>query len=131
MPTLRARLDDLSRSFADAVLTAIRSASLDELLEGGGRSPARAARGQKQGAIDGPAVSRSHGSRRRRSSADIEAQLARVVAVVRQSTGMRSEEIQRAVGLNVGELLRVLHRGLAKKVLKRRGVKRATTYSAV
>jgi hypothetical protein len=55
----------------------------------------------------------------------------RVVEVVRKSTGMRSEEIQRAVGLNVGQLLRVLHRGLAKKVLRRRGEKRATVYSVL
>ena len=51
--------------------------------------------------------------------------------LVRKSTkGLRSEEIRKALKLDVREVPRVLKEGLAKKKLKSRGQKRATTYFA-
>jgi len=43
---------------------------------------------------------------------------------------MRSEEIRKALKLDVREVPRVLKEGLSKKKLKSRGQKRATRYSA-
>ena len=65
----------------------------------------------------------------RRSPADIARALDAVVILVRKSKGgMRSEEIRRALKLDVRELPRVVKEGLAKKKLKSKGQKRATTY---
>jgi hypothetical protein len=47
-----------------------------------------------------------------------------------KKAGMRSEEIRRALQLDKRELPRVLKEGLAKKALKSKGQKRATTYAA-
>jgi hypothetical protein len=43
---------------------------------------------------------------------------------------MRSEEIQKSLGLDKRELPRVLRTGLEKKVLRSKGQKRATRYFA-
>jgi Fic family protein len=66
----------------------------------------------------------------RRSPADIARALDAVVILVRKSTkGLRSEEIRKALKLDVREVPRVLKEGLSKKKLKSKGQKRATTYS--
>jgi hypothetical protein len=44
--------------------------------------------------------------------------------------GLRAEEIRKAFGLDAREMPRILKEGLAKKKLKSRGQKRATTYMA-
>jgi uncharacterized Zn finger protein len=56
--------------------------------------------------------------------------LTRVVALVKSSkVGLRAEQIREKLGLEPRELLRVLTEGLEKKVLKKRGQKRSTTYA--
>ena len=68
----------------------------------------------------------------RRTREDIAKALASVVALVKtKKSGLRSEQIQKALKLDKREMPRVLHEGVAKKVLKKKGQKRATTYSAV
>jgi hypothetical protein len=53
-----------------------------------------------------------------------------VVALVKSSkVGLRAEQIREKLGLEPRELLRVLTEGLEKKVLKKRGQKRSTTYA--
>jgi hypothetical protein len=44
---------------------------------------------------------------------------------------LRAEEIRQALQMEAKEMPRVLKEGLAKKKLKAKGQKRATTYSAV
>jgi hypothetical protein len=44
--------------------------------------------------------------------------------------GLRSEQIQKALGVDKRELPRVLKTGLTKKVLRSKGQKRATQYFA-
>jgi Fic family protein len=52
-----------------------------------------------------------------------------VVILVRKSKkGIRSEEIRKALKLDVREVPRVFKEGLTKKKLKSKGQKRATTY---
>lgn len=134
MPTLRTTLDTLASFFAANVLAAIRGASLQELLaESGGA--ARRGPGRPRGGGDGtgirPAKKGKSGRLARRSAAEIARALDAVIILVRKNKqGLRSEEIRKALKLDVREVPRVLKEGLAKKKLKSRGQKRATTYTA-
>jgi hypothetical protein len=123
---LRNQLSDLAASFADSILEAIRESSLEELLaESGGRpSPKR-----------GPGRPRGSGTKSgrlpRRSAEDIASELEKIVALVKKAKGgLRAEQIRTELGLQAKELPRVLKEGLASKVLKSKGQKRATTYTA-
>jgi hypothetical protein len=143
MPTLRSSLDSLAQSFASNVLAAIRGASLQELLAESGGAPRRGP-GRPRGSstkstptaarASAPATSKAKtkgGRLARRSPADIARALDAVVILVRKSkTGMRSEEIRKALKLDVREVPRVLKEGLSKKKLRSKGQKRATTYTA-
>jgi hypothetical protein len=67
----------------------------------------------------------------RRSADEIAKALAKVVALVKSDTGgLRAEQIRERLGMASKEMPRVLKEGLAKKVLKSKGVKRSTTYTA-
>jgi hypothetical protein len=140
MPTsLRSTLDTLAQTFASGVLAAIRGASIEDLLtESGGavrRGPARrrAQSGGGGGQPDPLKMPRKWTDRlARRSPADIGKTLAQVVALVKtKKTGLRSEEIRKALKLDVREVPRVLKQGLSLKKLRAKGQKRATTYFAV
>lgn len=139
--SLRTSLEGLAAKFAQDVLAAIRGASLQELLHdgaGGGRGPGRPARPRavpaaRQPAPPRPAAARARGGRlARRSASDIDRTLALVVTALRatRGKGLRSEQIQKALGLDKRELPRVLRTGIAKKALKSKGQKRATVYFA-
>jgi hypothetical protein len=148
--SLRSALNDLAHNFASSVLDAIRGASLADLhAEGGsgGVGNGRRARGpgrpkgsglRAQGAGGGMpdplhvVPKKTKGGRlARRSPADIAKALDAVVSLVKKSNaGLRSEEIRKALKLDVREVPRVLKEGLAKKKLKSKGQKRATVYSA-
>ena len=129
--SLRTTLDTLAASFASAVLDAIRGASIQELLaESGG--PPRRGPGRPRGSVAKPArPSKPTGRLRRRSPAEIGKTLDQIHALLKgKKGGLRSEEIRKALKLDVREVPRVLKEGLAKKKLKSRGQKRATTYTA-
>lgn len=139
--TLRSALDALAHAFADGVLLAIRSASLEELHAGSGfagrravgRPRAQVARGNGQpDPLEAPPGRRARGGRlARRSPEDIAQALAQVVALVKKSdAGMRSEEIRKALGIDARAMPRVLKMGLHTKKLKSKGQKRATKYLA-
>ena len=137
MSTLRSTLADLTASLTDAIVAAVRSASLDELLGDNGGSGGRATGG---GAMPGnpprpratnAVKSAESGRLPRRSADDIAAMLGQVVdAVKKHKEGMRAEQIREALGLQTKEMPRVLKAGLASKKLKSKGQKRATTYFA-
>jgi hypothetical protein len=141
MPTLRSSLDALASSFASNVLAAIRGASLQELLAESGGAPRRGP-GRPRGSstkttataarASATTAKKTKGGRlARRSPADIARALDAVVILVRKSkAGLRSEEIRKALKLDVREVPRVLKEGLAKKKIEAKGQKRATTYSA-
>jgi len=66
----------------------------------------------------------------RRSPEEIARTLDKIHGLLKgKKAGMRSEEIRDALKLDVREMPRVLKEGLAKKKLKSRGQKRATTYT--
>jgi hypothetical protein len=128
--SLRSQLTELADSFTNAVLSAIRSASLEELLaESGGarRGPSRSA-GPARPAVRAGRAS-SSGRLPRRSAEDIAQVLDSVVSLVkRHKEGLRAEQIREELGLQAKELPRVLKEGLSSRKLKSKGQKRATTY---
>ena len=139
MPSsLRTNLRSLADTFAGAVLDAIRSASLEELLTGAGGSrpgPGRP-KGPRAASASGTAAPpgkarRSSGRLARRSPEQIAKALEAVVALVKKHKGgLRAEQIRAELGMQAKEMPRVLAEGLSKKKLKSRGRKRATTYTA-
>jgi hypothetical protein len=131
---LKSSLEALASSFASSVLDAIKGASLEELLaesggvprRGPGRPPASSAVG-----IPRPARATRSGRLKRRSPEDIAKALDQIVALVKtKKTGLRAEQIRTALRMQSKEMPRVLKEGLAKKKLKAKGQKRATTYFA-
>ncbi len=125
--SLHSKLTDLAASFADSVVEAIRSASLDELLS---ESRAPGGRGRPRAAAPRAAQTKS-GRLARRSADDIAAVLDKVVmAVKKHKGGLRAEQIRDELGLQSKELPRVLTEGLKSRKLRKVGRKRATTYFA-
>jgi hypothetical protein len=135
MPTLRSALDSLAATFANAVVDAIRAASLQELLaeSGGGprRGPGRPPKSKAEPTTRVAPGARKPGRLARRSPEDIAKALDQVVALVKgKKEGLRAEQIRAALKMQSKEMPRVLKEGLAKKKLKAKGQKRATTYTA-
>jgi len=132
MPTLRSQLDSLAASFATAIVDAIRSASLHELVgsEGRGAPPGRAVASPVAKALPAAKTTRT-GRLKRRSSDDIGQVLDQIVALVKKNKdGLRAEQIRSELSLQAKELPRVLKEGLGSKRLRKTGQKRATVYSA-
>ena len=134
--SLRSALDSLATSFAGAVLDAIKGASLQELLAESGAAPRRGP-GRPRGPVAvkatpaAPRAVKPSGRLARRSPEEIARTLDKIHGLLKgKKAGMRSEEIREALKLDVREMPRVLKEGLAKKKLKSRGQKRATTYTA-
>jgi hypothetical protein len=141
MPSsLRTNLRSLADSFAGAVLDAIRSASLEELLADAGgsrpgpgrpRGPSSSVSAASSTASPPTKGRRASGRLARRSPEQIAKALDGVVGLVKKHKGgLRAEQIRSELGMQAKEMPRVLAEGLAKKKLKRRGRKRATTYTA-
>lgn len=134
MPNLRSQLSDLASSFTDAVIDALRTTSLHELLsESGARTqPARSARAEGAPKAAAKTVRpASSGRLPRRSANDIAAELDRIVTLVQKhKDGLRAEQIRTELGLQAKELPRVLKEGLSARKLRSKGQKRATTYFA-
>jgi hypothetical protein len=130
MSNLHSQLTSLATSFANAVLEAIRGASLEDLLSESSAPTSRARREQLNG-IPRPVRARSSGRLKRRSPEDIAGALEQVVALVKKhKNGLRAEQIRDELNMQAKEMPRVLKEGLAKRQLKSRGQKRATTYFA-
>jgi hypothetical protein len=130
--SLRSNLQSLAATFADSVLAAIRGASLEELLTESGSGVRRGpGRPPKSKAAPSAPRARKPGRLKRRSPADIAKALDQVVALVKgKKDGLRAEQIRAALKMESKEMPRVLKEGLAKKKLKAKGQKRATTYTA-
>lgn len=131
--SLRTNLESLASDFASAVLSAIRGASLEELLADSGssarRGPGRPPKLSAAPAAPAAPRGRKSGRLARRSPEQIAKALDQVVALVRgKKDGLRAEQIRDALKMQSKELPRVLQEGLAKKKLKSKGQKRATTY---
>lgn len=137
--SLRSNIQAAAAVFTSSVLDAIRGASLEELLAessagGGRRGPGRPPRSASSAPAAGaprPARTTRSGRLKRRSAEDIAEALESVVALVKKhKAGLRAEQIREDLRMQSKEMPRVLKEGLAKKKLKAKGQKRATTYTA-
>jgi len=127
MPNLRSRISDLATAFADSVVDAIRSSSLQELLSE--TSHSKAHRNEAPGKGSAPSTRSPSGRLPRRSADEISAVLDQIVALVsKHKDGLRAEQIRSELNLQAKELPRVLKEGLTTKKLRCKGQKRATTY---
>ena len=153
---LRSTIDNFAKTFASSIVAAIKGASLDEILTlTGAEAPAARRRpGRPRGTTtakpapkpavgtvvrpaparkptSAPAKKTARGRLPRRSPADIAKALDRVVAVVKKNPkGLRAEQTRAELKMDAKEMPRVLKEGLSKKVLKSKGQKRSTTYTA-
>lgn len=130
MSTLRATIEAQALQFATAIVQALRSASLEELIGvtgGGGRAPSRTTTTKTNGA--GAAVKKG-GRLGRRSADEIGRTLEKIVAVLSQHPeGLRAEQIKAALQLEKREMPRPIAEGLRSGALKKTGQKRATVYT--
>lgn len=145
---LHSSIEALASDFARAVLSALRSASLEEILaEARGGAAPRGRGGRKAAAVtDDAAPKAARGGRKagagskkrgkkgrlpRRSLGDIQKVLESIVGLLQKNPeGLRAEQIRSQLGLLAKEMPRPLAEGLAGKRLRKKGEKRATTYFA-
>jgi hypothetical protein len=126
----------LAAAFVNDIVRAIQGSSLEELLGEIGGASTRARRPAPSGAAAPVAHARppkatTGGRLKRRSPDEIAAELDRVVALAKShKAGLRAEQIREQLNMRANEMPRILKEGLAKKKLKSKGQKRATTYFA-
>ncbi|MGZ3448890.1 MAG: hypothetical protein ACXVEF_04795 [Polyangiales bacterium] len=139
--SLKNTISRLAESFASEILAALRTASLDDLTAlaggGGGGGAAAGARrrpGRPAKAAAAPAAATKVPRVKkggRRSAGDIEKVAAAIVGAVKGAkAGLRSEQIQKALGLSKKDTQRPIAWALEKKLLRKTGEKRGTTYFA-
>jgi hypothetical protein len=133
--SLHSALNVLAASFADSILKTIRGASLEELLASNGQARQNGSSTRASAIVPVTSAAkkpaRASGRLQRRSAEDIAAALGQVVSLVKKhKTGLRAEQIRSELGLQPKEMPRILKEGLAKKAIKSKGQKRATTYFA-
>lgn len=131
MSNLKSTLENLATDFAASVLEALRSASLDELMEVS-KGPGRRGGGRGAALAIGAGRRRGKGGRLgRRSSAELNAVLESIVGLLEKNPkGLRAENIRENLGLEAKELPRPLAEGIRNGSLRKTGQKRATTYFA-
>jgi hypothetical protein len=132
---LHSRISQLASSFVDSVLEAVKSSSLQEILDGSGahRGEARAPKASSVAPRAARALAPAPTSGRlpRRSAEDIAKILEVVVSLLgSRKNGLRAEQIRTELNMQAKELPRILKEGLSRKKLRTVGQKRATTYFA-
>ena len=142
MSTLHQTINSLASEFAHNLLRALRNASLEEILSetaAGHSAHGGGGGGRRRGRAAGVAVAAhpvagggGRGRRlRRRSQGDITAVVNRIHGLLKtHKKGLRAEEIREKLGLDRREIPRPLAEALSKKLVTKRGKKRATTYFA-
>jgi len=133
--TLHSMIALLASQFAAGILDAIRSSSLEEILQETGRG-GRGRRAASTLVASAPTSSRGPGRRKsgrlaRRSPKDIANIVDSIAALLgKNPKGLRAEQIRAELGLEAKELPRPITEALQKKRISKRGHKRATTYFA-
>jgi hypothetical protein len=137
MSTLHQTINSLASEFAHSLLKALRNASLDEIIAetASGHASGARRRGRPAAAAHtggGGGARRGGGRRlRRRSAGDIGAVVSKIVSMLKShKKGLRAEEIRAKLGLDRREIPRPLAEALKKKLVTKKGKKRATTYYA-
>jgi hypothetical protein len=130
---LRDTIAQLAETFVSGVLSAVRSASLEDLAsETGSARPAGRTAAAPKAAAAAPAVKarRGRGGRlKRRTPEDIAQVIEHIVSLLRaNANGLRAEEIRAKLGLSAAELPRPINEALASRTITKTGEKRATRY---
>ncbi|WP_394835785.1 hypothetical protein LVJ94_02505 [Pendulispora rubella] len=133
----------LAETFARDVLSAIRSAPLDEVLGGGrgrpaaavavvtGAAPAAKSKGRVAAPAAAPERKGGNGRLHRRSDDEIGVVVEKIVSLLKKNpTGLRAEQIREKLSLAPKELPRPIKDALSGKKITAKGQKRATTYFA-
>ena len=137
MSNLRITIEGLASQFAASVLEALRSASIDELVDVAGSS--NGARRGRPRAAESDASSSAAPRRRagrggrlgRRTAGDITRMIESIVDVLSKGgQGMRAEQIRESLGVEAKELPRPLAEAISSGRITKTGQKRATTYFA-
>lgn len=134
MSNLESQLQDLVSQFVGAIVGALRSAPLDEIieLEGGPAPEASAARGRRRTATPGPAAAAPRparpGRRHRASAAEVEAQKKIAFDTARTlKPGFSKGDVMRKSGSDV-DLGRALTLLVTDGKLRKQGERRMTRY---
>ncbi len=139
MSNLHHTINALASEFAHALLRSLRGASLEEILtevtHSGGAAPRRRGRpagGGASHAAPAAAAPRKRGGRlHRRSATDITTVAGKILTLLQtHKNGLRAEEIRTKLDLDRREIPRPLAEALKKKMISKKGKKRATTYYA-
>ena len=144
MSNLRNTIEALASQFATSVLDALRSASIDELVDVAGsggaarrgpgrpRSVERAVAEGASSANAGPRRRAGRGGRLgRRTAGDITRMIESIVGVLQKAgAGLRAEQIRETLGVEAKELPRPLAEAISSGRITKSGQKRATTYFA-
>jgi hypothetical protein len=129
---ISSKIDQLIQEFAVDLRAAIAEEAAAAFAQiAGGRSASfapAAKRGRKPTAV--AAASSKDGGRVRRSSEDLEKQSSLILAYIKKNPGQRAEQIGAALSLASREMMLPIAKLLEEKKLSKKGVKRATAYSA-
>jgi hypothetical protein len=133
--SLKSTIEQLATGFAAGVLAAIRQASLEDILAESGRGATRSTASTKSSAAPAPAPAaarkRRGGRLARRSPEQIAAVVDSIVSALQKaSSGLRSEQLQKTLGLDKKEITGPLNEALSAKKIRKTGQKRSTTYFA-
>ncbi len=115
MSSLQQTLEKHALELAMAIMNAVRSASIEELVEmTGGMTTSRADRPR-------PVA--------RRASEDVASRLASIVSVLtHHPEGLRAEQIRAELQMEKRDILKPIAEGLASGALRKKGQRRATVY---
>jgi hypothetical protein len=131
MSTLRDSIQDLAQNFASLVVTAIRNASIQDILAESSGEKLKPGRPLGKRGPGRPKGSTSSKRLPRRSAKDIAGVADGIVSLVKKHKGgLRAEQIRAELGIAKKEWARPLELALASKKLTKKGEKRATTYFA-
>lgn len=136
MSNLHHTINALASEFAHALLRSLRGASLEEILtevtHSGGAAPRRRGRPAGGASHAAPAAPRKRGGRlHRRTAGDITTVAGKILSLLQShKNGLRAEEIRAKLSLDRREIPRPLAEALKKKMISKKGKKRATTYYA-
>jgi hypothetical protein len=131
MNTLHSRIQAITADFCDALLVAIRGASIEELTGNAGpaQRSARAATHDDAPPASRPVKTGKGGRLARRSDEDIALVVQDILTcVAKHPEGIRAEELRSELGLAKNEIGKPIMAALASGALRKEGWKRATCY---
>jgi hypothetical protein len=134
--SLKSTIQTLAEEFAQNVIGALRGLSLADLTELGRQAPGASAGARRASAArrkTAPAGAPPRVPRMRKAARRDTASMQKIIDVIvsavdKHPEGLRSEDLQRELGLRKKDLARPIQIALDQKALRKTGIKRATRY---